>query len=141
MAETIFKDATILINTVELKPIQVGVELGYAEVDVLKMGNAAGNKKAGIAEQQITASFIQDFASSSVHQTLNTALANCATGGTCNVVVKPVNTANSATNPWFSLSDGVLLSYNPIPSVQVGDKGVVTVTFKTSGNAISIVTT
>jgi hypothetical protein len=132
----VFANAYVSLNGTELKVVSATVAEATGEVDVTKMGDSATNTKLGIQTgDQITLVFNQDFsASGNTHALAAAAYANCRSGGTANVVVRPSAAAASVTNPEFRLA-GVIPSYQPF-GASVGDKSPVTLTIKTAGTAI-----
>jgi hypothetical protein len=131
----IFANAYVSLNGTELKVVSATVAEASAEVDLTKMGDSATNTKLGIQTgDQISLVFNNNFSDANVHALVAAAYANCKSGGTANVVVRPSAAAASATNPEFRLA-GVIPSYQPF-GASVGDKSPVTLTIKTAGVAI-----
>ncbi len=132
MAVTVFTDGFITVAGVNLsnRCTEIKVDDGYNEVDVKAMSNTAENTAVGLRKQSIGASFLQDYAAANVHETLQAALGTAIT-----VLVRPTSAANSSTNRQWTASL-LLAAYNPI-GAKVGDKYVVTVTFKTQGTTLT----
>ena len=132
MAVHVFTNAFISVAGVNLsnRCTKVEVDDGYNEIEMNAMSNTAGNTGIGVKQQSIKATFLQDFAASSTHVTLQAAL-----GTAVAVVVRPDSAVAGAANPQWT---GTLLlpAYNPI-GAQVGDKYEVSVEFKTQGTALA----
>ncbi len=101
MAKTLLTDVYISINGVDLSDHGFGVSTPQTREQVDVSGfNSTGAKEflAGSREDSLTVNFLQDFASSKVHATLNPLFANNSTFG---IEVRPTSTVVSATNPRF----------------------------------------
>lgn len=132
MAVTVFSDGFITVGGTNLSSRCTGftVKDGYSTIDLKAMSNTAGNTGIGMADQGISATFLQDYAAGSTHATLQAAL-----GTGVAVVVRPTSAVAGSTNPQWS---GTLLlaAYNPI-GAKVGDKYEVSVDFLTQGTALT----
>ena len=104
----------------------VSLETSYEIIDTTALGSTARTRIAGLADNQVTFEFHQDFASGSVEATIYPLL---GTRQTC--VVKPVNTTTSATIPAYSFQ-AVISEWRPI-SGSIGSLATVPVTFPISG--------
>lgn len=135
MAVIVYTDGYIVVNAVNLSSrcVELTVDDGYDEVDVKAMSNTAGNTTVGMKNQMITAKFIQDYAASNVHATLN-----AAQGTGVTVAARPTSGAKATTNPEWS-GTLILTKYQPI-GAKVGDKQIVTAQFKTQGTALTYAT-
>lgn len=86
---------------------------------------------AGMIEQEITIGFLQDFASSKVHQTLQPLFAS---GTTFAIYVMPdASAGTSASNPKFG-GTASLFAYNGLDG-ELGARGEITATFAASTGA------
>jgi hypothetical protein len=132
MAVTVFTDGFITIGGTNLSSrcTSITVDDGYADVDLKAFSNTAENAGIGLRKQSIKATFLQDFAASSTHATLQAAL-----GVSTAVLVRPTSAVNSATNPQWTASL-MLTDYNPV-GAKVGDKYEVSVEFKTQGSTLT----
>jgi hypothetical protein len=138
MAKVVLKDASITVNSVDLSTRcdQVTIEDSAEEVDVTSFqGNGYREFMQGLKDATITASFFQDFASGSVHSTLNTVYQS---GNTFDVVIKADDAVVSATNPSFTMT-ARLYSYSPL-SGSVGEPSKIEATFRNAGTGITVAT-
>lgn len=136
MAKVVLKDASITVNAIDLSTRcdQVSIEDSAEEVDVTAFqGNGYREFAQGLKDATITATFFQDFASGSVHSTLNSLYQN---GTTFDVVVKGDDAAVSATNPSFTMS-AKLYSYSPLAG-SVGEPSKIEATFRNAGTGITV---
>src|SRR5262245_49482090 len=86
----------------------------------------------GFKDANLTATFYQDYASSSVHQTLQPLYDS---GGTFAVYVKAdAVAASSSTNPRIELFTAKMFGYTPITG-GVGEASTMDVTFRNAGTA------
>lgn len=137
MAKVILKDASITVNSVDLSTRcdQVSIEDSAEEQDVTGFqGNGYREFAQGLKDATITATFFQDFASGSVHSTLNTVYQS---GATFPVVVMSDDTV-SATNPSFTMT-ARLFSYSPIAG-SVGEPSKIEATFRNADDGITVAT-
>jgi hypothetical protein len=138
MAKVVLKDASIVVNTVDLSTRcdQITIEDSAEEVDVTTFqGNGYREFMQGLKDATVTASFFQDFASGSVHSTLN---AVYQSGATFDVVIKGDDAAVSATNPSFTITCR-LFSYSPI-SGSVGEPSKIEATFRNADDGVTVAT-
>jgi hypothetical protein len=114
----------------------VTIEDSAQEVDVTSFqGNGYREFAQGLKDATITATFFQDFASGSVHSTLNTVYQS---GATFDVIVKGDDAAVSATNPSFTMTCR-LFSYSPI-SGSVGEPSKISATFRNADDGVTVAT-
>jgi hypothetical protein len=135
MAKYAVKDAVVTVNGVTLSDhaSSANIEGTKDEIDVTGFTSAGYREFVdGFKNASITVDFFQDFAGSSVDQTL-WPLFNTA-GTTFAVEVVPASGAISATNPKYSMPASKLMSYNPL-SGGVGDASTTTCTFSNAGTA------
>ena len=138
MAKVVLKDASITVNGTDLSTRcdSVTIEDSAEEVDVTSFqGNGYREFMQGLKDATITASFFQDFASGSVHSTLN---ALYQSGGTFDVVVKGDDAAVGVTNPSFTMT-ARLYSYSPL-SGSVGEPSKIEATFRNADDGITVAT-
>lgn len=126
MGATVLVDASVVVAGTDLSDHVTKITVGMAsdDVDITGMGSTAHNHAPGLRDDKITIEFLQDFAASKVHATLQP-LQGVAAGAT--VVVKPTSAAVGATNPTFTMV-GVLLGYTPLDGA-VGEASKTTVDF------------
>lgn len=130
MAKFIFKDASLVVNGVDLSDHVISVTLTY-EADPQEdtaMGDDTRSRLMGLKDWRMDARFQQNFDSGSVDETLF-ALIGAAP---FTVTLKPTSGAVSPTNPSFSGS-AVLPSYNPLDG-EVGAIAIVSASFMASGD-------
>ena len=133
MAVTVLTNALVIVNGVTLSDHgnQVTVEDMRDKVDVSGFGTANKVYAKGLGDAVITVKFLQDFAASSVHATIQPLIAS-TTGIT--VEVRPINAARSATNPAFLLASAQVFNYKGLDG-QIGNASEVTVAFENTGTA------
>jgi hypothetical protein len=103
------------------------------------MGTGVHEHLAGLRNDQFTMTFLSDFDTSEVDATLFPLLATATTQPEFTVSVKPQSGSTSATNPSFTSTKCILLTYQPI-SGAVGARSETQVTFP-SNEAIARGTT
>lgn len=119
MAKLILRDASVVVNGVDLSTYVKSVEIksARADEDTTTMGAQGKGRLPGLKDESITVTWRQDFAAAKVDATLWPLYDN---GTSHTVVVKPTSAAVSATNPTFTATC-YLLDYAPIS----GDVGSV----------------
>jgi hypothetical protein len=134
MAKQILRDAYIQINGVDLSDhaSSITVETTAEEVDLTSFGDSGYREFGqGFKDATITATFFQDYASASVHQTLQPLYDS---GGTFAVNVKASNDTTSATNPRVTLGTARMFGYSPLAGA-VGEASTMDVSFRNAGTA------
>jgi hypothetical protein len=131
MARIVLTDASIVINSVDLSDHIASVTITTSDDVIDTTGfsstSAAGRTRvAGLTDNSVALEFHQDFATSSVEQTIYPLL-----GQTTSVVVKPTSAAVSATNPSFSFT--VVVTEWQELSGSVGELATASVTWPISG--------
>lgn len=126
MAISVLTDVKVSFNSVDLSDHvrSVTVSMSSEDVDITAMGADSRAHAPGLRDDRVEIEWLQDYASSEVDATLNTFVGN-ATGAT--LLVVPVNTTVSTTNPSYSMT-AILLDYQPI-SGTVGEANTITTTF------------
>ena len=134
MAKFINQDVTIVVNGVTLSDHGFSVDIS-AERDQIDVSgfNSTGAKEflPGASDETVTIGFLQDFAASSVHATLEPLYRNSTTFV---LSVKPTSASTSSTNPAFA-GTAALFSYTGL-SGELGGRSEITATFK-SANTLS----
>lgn len=134
MAKFVMRDGFVEVNGVDLSDhcSSVTVESTADDVDLTAF-TTAGYREFGVGFKSatISATFFQDFAPSSVHQTLQPLY---DAGGTFNVTVKASQAATSGSNPEISLPVARMFGYNPLAG-GVGDASTFDVEFRNAGTA------
>jgi hypothetical protein len=130
VAKTYIRNAWVRINSVDLSDHVrlVTVNQTADELEVTAMGAYGRERLGGLRDDSFSIEFYQDWASSSVDQTL----APLMGGGSLFLVEVATNgTAISATAPKWS-GTALLLSYTPIGDA-VGEVAMATVDFPVNG--------
>lgn len=128
MAKVVLLNPQIVINSVDLTDHidMVTIEETFADVETTAFGNTAKTRVAGLGDNKFSAEFQQDYAASSVEQTIYPLL-----GTTASVTVKPVNATTSSTNPAYTFNI-VLIDWKPVDG-KVGDLEKVSVSWPITG--------
>lgn len=128
MASLIYRNASLVVNAVDLSDRVVSATLNYsAELqDETAMGDTTRINKGGLKNWSIDVEFKQDFAAGEVDATLFALV-----GTTFTVTLKPDSAAVGATNPSFS-GTGILESYQPLGG-SVGDLAMAPITIQSAG--------
>lgn len=131
MARIVLTDAFCSINGVDLSDHIASVTLTTTDDVIDTTGfsstSAAGRTRvAGLSDNSVTLEFHQDFATSSVEQTIYPLL-----GTTTTVIVKPTSAGVSATNPSYTFTT-LVSEWQPL-SGAVGELSTASVTWPVSG--------
>lgn len=102
----------------------VTINMDYADVDITAMNAVSVNHSPGLRDDSIEIEFYQDFASSSVHSTINSYVGS-ASGAT--LIVQSNGGTVSSTWPRFYMVASPF-TYQPIAG-SVGDASMTTVNF------------
>lgn len=138
MAITVLTNVSVVYNSIDLSDHveSVEVDMTYDQVDITAMGATAHSFAPGLRNDKITLNLFQDFAASKVHATVNP-LNGSAAGAT--MVIKPVATTVSATNPSFTGTVSPY-TYKPLDG-KVGDASQTSIDFfPAAGGAIVVAT-
>ena len=140
MAKYIIKDAVVTINSVDLsaRVAEVTVNMDADDVDVSTMGTGVHEHLGGLRNDSFVVKFLQDFAAALVDATLFPLLATASAQPTFPISVKPTSGATSTTNPSYSCTEGILLTYQPIQGA-VGARSEVDVTFPANDSIVRAV--
>ena len=127
MAQVI-TNANITVGGVDLSSSvkKVTISRSKAEVDVTTFGNTGKRRIAGLEDSKISIDFFQDFADSSVEATLYSLL-----GTTATVVIKPVSSTVTTTNPSWTASV-LVTDWMPLDA-QVGETASASITWPVDG--------
>jgi hypothetical protein len=138
MASFVLKDASVVLNSVDLSDHVKQVELPMEMMaqDNTAMGATTKHSIPGLKDAKISITFLQDFAASKVDATI-WPLYNAGTSFT--LVIKPTSAAVSATNPSFTMTV-FCKTYNPI-SGNVGSVADTKVDFEISSGDVVRATT
>jgi hypothetical protein len=129
MARIVLTNAKITINSVNLSDHIASVTLNTSSDVVDTTGfssTAARSRVAGLADNSVTLEFHQDFATSNVEATVYPLI-----GTTTTVVVTPVDTTVSGTNPSYTFT-ALVAEWQPL-SGAVGELATASVTWPISG--------
>ena len=132
MAKFILQDGYVAVAGTVLSDHAFNVDLPQEREQIDVSGfNATGQKSflPGATDATATVQFLQDFASGSVHQTLEPLYRNSST---FLLDIRPTSTVVSATNPTFR-GTAALFSYNGL-SGNLGDRSEITAVFKSADN-------
>ena len=134
MAKFVLRNAFIQINGVNLSDhcSSVQVESTADEIDFTAF-TPAGYREfgQGFKDATITATFFQDYAAASVHQTLQPLY---DAGGTFALYVKAEATTTTSTNPRIEMATARMFGYNPLAGA-VGEASTMDVSFRNAGTA------
>ena len=135
MARIVLTNAYVVFGTTDLSDhiSSVTINTTYDIVETTAFGNTAKTRIAGLADNSVSLEFHQDYATSSVEQTIYPLLGTAVT-----ITAKPVNTTTSAVNPQYAFS-AVVSEWTPLNG-SVGELTTASVTWPISG-AITKTTT
>ena len=128
MAKIVLTNPSITIGGVDLSDHinNITLETKYDIVETTTFGSTAKTRVAGLADNQISIDFMQDFGSSSVEATIYPLL-----GTTTSIVVKPVAGTTTSTNPQYTVS-ALVADWTPLQG-GVGQLATASVTWPVSG--------
>lgn len=126
MAIVMSNDVSLVVNSVDLSDHvrEIKVNMSAEDLDATAMGATSKAHAVGLRDDSVEVTFLQDYAASKVDATLSPLVS--ATAG-FSVVVKPVNTTVSSTNPSYTMT-GLLFDYSPIDA-SVGEISAPEVSF------------
>lgn len=128
MPRIVLNNASVTFASSDLSSYVSSVTLSTSldVVDTTAFGNTARTRVAGLADNQVTVEFFQDFGSglleSIVYPTIGTSVA---------MVIKPVSGSTTATNPSYSFN-ALVSEWQPL-SGAVGELATASVTWPISG--------
>jgi hypothetical protein len=125
MPVVVLKDAFVSVGGQELSSRTNSVTLNYEidSVEVTSFGDLGHKFIGGLQNVSCELSLQQDYAATNVEVTLYPLV-----GTTTTVIVKPVNTTTSATNPAYTLTGTYLAAHTPVAGA-VGELAMTSVTF------------
>ena len=128
MAKLVLTNASVSIAGTDLSTsiTNITLETKYDIIETTTFGNTAKTRIAGLADNQITLDFTQDFAASSVEATIYPLL-----GTTQTIIVKPVSGSTTTTNPQYTVS-ALISDWTPLKGA-VGQLATASVTWPISG--------
>jgi hypothetical protein len=135
MARIVLTNAYVLFGSTDLSDHISSISLSstYDIVETTAFGQTSKTRVAGLADNSVTLEFHQDYATSSVEQTIYPTLGTAVT-----IAVKPVNGTTTVLNPQYSFS-AVVSEWTPLNGA-VGELATASVSWPISG-AISKTTT
>jgi len=128
MARIVLTNASVTFASTDISSFVSSVTLSTSldVVDTTSFGNTARTRVAGLADNQITVEFFQDFASGQLESVVFTTI-----GTSVAMVIKPVSGSTTATNPQYSFN-ALVVEWQPI-SAAVGELATASVTWPISG--------
>jgi len=128
MPKQVMLNPVITINSVNLSDhiASVTIDENFDEVDTTAFGSTARTRVAGLGDHSISLDFHQDYATSSVEQTIDSLV-----GTVVPVTVKPTNAAIAADNPEYQFSC-LITAWQPVNGA-VGDLAVASISWPISG--------
>lgn len=135
MARIVLTNASITFASTDISSYVSSVTLSTSldVVDTTSFGNTARTRVAGLADNQVTIEFFQDFASGALESIIYPTIGTSAA-----MVVKPVAGSTTATNPQYAFN-ALVAEWQPL-SGAVGELATASVTWPISG-AITKTTT
>ena len=130
MSKIVLTDAKVTINSVILSDHIASITLETKDDIIETTGfgatGAAKTRVAGLADNQVTFDFHQDFASANVEATIYPLL-----GSTTTIVIQPTSSAVGATNPTYTFS-ALVADWTPLKG-GVGQLATASVTWPITG--------
>ena len=128
MARIVLTNASITFASTDISSYVSSVTLSTSldVVDTTSFGNTARTRVAGLADNQVTIEFFQDFASGALESIIYPTIGTSAA-----MVVKPVAGSTTAVNPQFSFN-ALISEWQPL-SGAVGELATASVTWPISG--------
>jgi hypothetical protein len=128
MARIVLTNASVTFASTDVSSYVSSITLSTSldVVDTTSFGNTARTRVAGLADNQVTIEFFQDFGSglleSIIYPTIGTSAA---------MIIKPVAGSTTATNPSYSFN-ALVSEWQPL-SGAVGELATASVTWPVSG--------
>jgi hypothetical protein len=128
MARLVLTNASVVFGSTDLSDHIASVTLNstFDIVETTAFGNTAKTRVAGLADNSVTFEFHQDYATSSVEQTIYPLL-----GTAVSVVAKPVAGTTTTVNPQYTFS-ALVSEWTPLNG-SVGELATASVTWPISG--------
>jgi hypothetical protein len=124
----VITNASVTIGSVDLSSSikKVTLKSTRAEIETTTFGNTAKRRVAGLIDNNVSLDFNQDFSASSVEASIYSLL-----GTTATVVIKPVGSTASATNPSYTFT-ALVTEWMPLDA-QVGELASASITWPIDG--------
>jgi len=128
MAKLVLTNASVSIAGTDLSTsiTNITLETKYDIIETTTFGNTAKTRIAGLADNQITLDFTQDYGASSVESTIYPLL-----GTTTTIIIQPVAGSATTTNPKYTVS-ALVSDWTPLKG-GVGQLATASVTWPISG--------
>lgn len=128
MARIVLTNAYVLFGSTDISDHVSSISLSsnYDIVETTAFGQTAKTRVAGLADNSVSLEFHQDYATSSIEQTIYPTLGTAVT-----ISVKPVNTSTSAVNPQYAFS-ALISEWTPLNGA-VGELATASVSWPISG--------
>jgi hypothetical protein len=128
MAKLVLTNASVSIAGTDLSTsiTNITLETKYDIIETTTFGNTAKTRIAGLADNQITLDFTQDYGASSVESTIYPLLGTLTT-----VIIQPVAGSATTTNPKYTVS-ALVSDWTPLKG-GVGQLATASVTWPISG--------
>jgi hypothetical protein len=128
MAKIVLTNPSITVGGVDLSDhiSNITLETKYDIIETTTFGSTSKTRVAGLADNQITLDFMQDFGASSVEATIYPLL-----GTTTTIVVQPVAGSATTTNPKYTVS-ALVADWTPLKG-GIGQLATASVTWPVSG--------
>lgn len=128
MPRLVLTNASVVFGSTDLSDHIASITLNstYDIVETTAFGNTAKTRVAGLADNSVTFEFHQDYATSSVEQTIYPLL-----GTAVSVVAKPVAGTTTTVNPQYTFS-ALVSEWTPLNG-SVGELATASVTWPISG--------
>lgn len=128
MARIVLTNAYVLFGSTDISDHVSSISLSstFDIVETTAFGNSSKTRVAGLADNSVTLEFHQDYATSSIEQTIYPTLGTAVT-----IAVKPVNATTTTVNPQYSFS-AVVSEWTPLNGA-VGELASASVSWPISG--------
>lgn len=134
MAVQVLTNASISIGGTDFAARSNSVTLNY-EVDSVEVTAFGGNHQftGGLQNNSVEITLMQDFAATQVESVIYPLV-----GTTTTLIIIPVNTTVSSTNPRYTITNAYLAAHTPVAGA-VGELAMTTLTF-TGGTLVKTTT-
>ena len=128
MARIVLTNAYVLFGSTDISDHVSSISLSssFDLVETTAFGQTAKTRVAGLVDNSVTLEMHQDYATSSIEQTIYPTLGTAVT-----IAVKPVNGTTTAVNPQYSFS-AVVSEWTPLNGA-VGERASASVSWPISG--------
>lgn len=128
MARLVLTNAYVAFGTNDISSYVTSVSLStsYDSIETTGLGSTARTRVAGLADNQVTVEFNQDFATNAIESLVYPTL-----GTAVSMEIRPTSSAASSINPKYTFS-ALISEWQPL-SGSVGELATVSVTWPVSG--------